>query len=373
MRGHITRRGDSWRVTVDLGKDPITGKRQRASATAPTKREAQSLVESLARQARPAGRAQTVGGLLDAWLEHKRMDWSPSTYIGATSKVETYLRPAFGELPLSKLTTDRIDALYRHMRTNPGARGMKLSGATIRRTHAALGAACEQAVKWGWLPANPCRRASPGPARRSKVEPPSIDEIRRIVEHGRPDLADSVALALATGARRGELCGIQWADVDFDAESVTIRRSVVQLKGGTQVIEDERKSPVRTVSIPTETVTMLKARRATAVADALEAEGTLESNGYVLAEQPGQQEPLYPERITGRWRDAAKAAGSTARFHDIRHAHLTALLAAGIPVGHVGRRAGHADGGRILMAVYSHAVADLDRQSADVIARALAK
>src|SRR6185437_11661305 len=366
MTGHIVKRGDAYRVTVDLGKDPITGKRSRASGTARTKREAIRLGESLARASRPGDRSRTVGYLLDEWLAFRKEDWSPSTYIGAKSKVETWLKPNLGELPLRQLTPDRIDGLYRRMRTEPNGRGAKLSGASVRRTHAALSAACEQAVKWGWLAANPCKRASPGKARRPTVNPPSFDEVRRIVEHG-----PVVALALATGARRGELCGIQWGDIDFEAATITIRRSVVQLKGGTETIEDQRKSPVRTVSIPEETVAMLRERYAEQAAFAKSEKAALLPTAYVLGEMPGQVNPLYPERVTGRWRDAAKAAGSTARFHDIRHAHLTKLLAAGIPVGHVGRRAGHADGGRVLMSVYSHAVAELDRQSADVVGAAL--
>src|SRR6185437_16208251 len=135
-----------------------------------------------------------------------------------------------------------------------------------------------------------------GKARRPTVNPPSFDEVRRIVEHGIPELGPVVALALATGARRGELCGIQWGDIDFEAATITIRRSVVQLKGGTETIEDQRKSPVRTVSIPEETVAMLRERYAEQAAFAKSEKAALLPTAYVLGEMPGQVNPLYPER-----------------------------------------------------------------------------
>lgn len=371
MRGHIERRGKGWRVTIDQGRDPITGHRRRVSQATRTKAEAENLARDLAGTGRPATNARTVGQLLDAWWEHAKVDLSPATRKGYESKIATYLRPALGDVPLRQLSAASIDQLYRTMRTTPGSRGKPLSVNTCRRTHAVLSGACAQAVKWGWLPANPCDQASPGRATRAEIEPPPIEEVRRILDCAGVELGDVVQLALATGARRGELAGLQWADVDLEQGSVTFRRSVADVKGGTIVVEQHRKSRTRTVSIDPITIAMLKVRRARAVEAALGFGATITDRSYVLSDRPGQIEPLRPERITGRWRDAAQDAGSTARFHDLRHFHVTQLLAAGIPVSQVASRVGHASGGRMTLDVYAHAVASLDRAAADVIAKAI--
>lgn len=373
MQGHIEKRGTKWRLTIDQGRDPLTGKRRRTSITAKTKAEAQARAREIVGTGRPATNARTVGQLLDAWLDQID-DRAPLTVKGYRSIADRYIRPAFGNLPVRDLTPERIDALYRRMKSQPGPRGWKLSVNTVRRTHAVLAGACAQAVRWRWLPENPCTGARPGRATRPDIEPPTIEEIERIVKASTTPLALAVRLALATGARRGELCGLQWADVDLDPNegSVTIRRSIADVKGGTEVVTARRKSHIRTVSIDPTTVSMLAARRKEAAAKALELPGvSLAETGYVLAEDPGQVEPLRPGIITTRWRAAAARAGSTVRYHDIRHWSVTQLLAAGEPVNQVADRHGHRSGGAMTLNVYAHALTQLDRRAADVIGAAI--
>lgn len=380
MQGHIERRGKKYRLTIDLGKDPITGKRRRASITTNTKAEAQARARELAGRGRPATNARTVGQLLDAWLEQIDNDLAPLTVKGYRSICERYLRPAFGDLAVRDLTPDRIDALYRRMKTRPGARGWNLSTNTVRRTHAALSDACAQAVRWHWLPENPCAGARPGRATKPDIDPPSIEEVRRIVDASKvkrkgddsaPDLELVTRLALATGARRGELCGVTWADVDLAEGAITIRRSISDVKGGTVEVVYHRKSHIRTVSIDPTTTSMLVAWRKEAVASALNYGAGLADSGYVLSEEPGQIRPLRPGKITTRWRSAAAQIGSSIRYHDLRHWSVTQLLAAGEPVNQVADRHGHRSGGAMTLNVYAHATAKLDRRAANVIGEAI--
>jgi len=367
-QGHIERRGTGWRVTIDQGLDPVTGKRRRISRTAPTKREAQAIARELG-GGRAATNAFTVGQMLDAWWEHlETQDHSPATLKGYRSKLETYLRPSLGPLALRRLTTDRIDDLYRTMRTSKGQRGWALSVSTVRRTHAVLSGACEQAVKWGWLPSNPCDNASPGRAVRHEIEPPSIEEIRAVLEVATTEIDDIVRLALVTGARRGELAGLQWRDIDFKARTVTIRRSITDRKGGVEVVDERRKSKTRKVTVDPATVQMLKDRRKSETERALAVGANLVPSSYVLSEHPGQREPLRPQVITGRWRDAAERAGSKARFHDLRHFNITRLIAAGIPITQVAGRAGHESGSAMTLSVYGHWLEMMDEKAAEAIA-----
>lgn len=370
MRGHIERRGTKWRLTIDQGRDPITGKRRRASITTDTKREAEERARELTGKS-VGTNARTVGQLVDAWWAHVRDDLSPATQKGYESKIEQYLRPAFGNLPVRDLTTARIDELYKAMRTRKGARGWKLSVSTVRRTHAVLSGACAQGVKWGWIPTNPCTNATTGRSTRREIDPPDIEEIRRVLDAATSEIGDFVQLALATGARRGELAGLQWADIDLEAPSITFRRSVADRKGGTIVVGVHRKSATRTVSIDPVTVAALKARRIRIGERALVFGATITDDCYVLAESTPLTEPLRPQIITGRWRDAAQVAGSKARFHDLRHFHVTQLLAAGVPVAQVAKRVGHSSASRLTLDVYAHAIEKLDKRAAEVIAAAI--
>lgn len=376
MSRHIYQRGGRWVVTVDVGSDPLTHKRQRISRTletGATRTDAKHLADELVvrhRSVEPSAAEVTVRQAIEAWYRSVEPDLSPTTRQGYRSKIDVYLAPAFGDMPLRKLTAAKIDALYRRLRRE-GKRGNPLSPATLRRLHAALSSACGQAVKWGWISSNPCDRATVPRQVRREVEPPSIAEIENVLAHAGEDLREAAGLAIATGARRGELCGLQWADVDLDAGAVTIRRSIGDVAGEPVVIEDRRKSLTRTVAIDPVTVEMLKMRRARHAELALACGVGLEDAGYVLGEEPGQNGPLPPQLISQRWRLAAKRAGVAARFHDLRHWHVTELLAAGIPVANVRARAGWASDA--MLRVYAHALSSLDREAADIIAAKLAR
>jgi integrase len=111
------------------------------------------------------------------------------------------------------------------------------SPSTIRQHHAILSGALRQAVKWGWCPINVASMASmasPPTVGQQRIVPPSPDEVRAIVElaeQRNPILAALIMLAALTGARRGELCGLKWRDVDLDAGTVRIARSILDLPG----------------------------------------------------------------------------------------------------------------------------------------------
>jgi integrase len=376
MKGHYVKRGDRWHVTVDIGTDPVSKKRRRAAGTTEpgaTRKDAELLAAEIMlrhRARKPVTRAKTVGAMIEAWYVHIAADLSPTTRQGYRSKIETYLLPAFGDLPVGKLTSERIDTFYRGLRRG-GVRGRPLSPATIRRVHAALSSACGQAVKWGWIRTNPCDTASPPRQIRTEIESPALANIEAVLLEASADLREAAGLAIATGARRGELCGLQWADVDFDDGSVTFRRSIGSIAGKPVIVDERRKSVVRTLAIDPVTVEMLKARRARHGELALACGIGLTDGGFVLAEEPGQRDPLPPQLLSQRWRQAAARAGVHVRLHDLRHWVTTELLAAGLPVPNVVRRQGWAS--PQMIKVYGHAVQRLDREAADIIAAKLAR
>ena len=106
---------------------------------------------------------------------------------------------------------------------------------TIRQHHALVSSALAQAVKWGWIDKNPAGAASPpGKKKVGPRRPPEPTEIRALIEACGDDidLATAVALGAITGARRGELCGLQWPDVDWEEARIQFERQRVPGKGG---------------------------------------------------------------------------------------------------------------------------------------------
>lgn len=374
----LERRNDRWRVIVDVGQDPITGRRQRVTKTLPhgaTQKDARDEQARLRLKGKPRARTKTVGVLLEEWFAGLSTDdYSPRTLQGYRQHIDEYLTPALGNVPVRKLDVHRIETLYRALR----ARG--LSATTIKRIHATLSGACKAAVRWGWIPTSPCPNVDTGRSVRHDIEPPTIGQIAAVLEYADEDLRNAVGLALATGARAGELCGLQWADIRFDNASVIFRRSVANVGAELEVIEDRRKSRIRTVAIDAVTLAMLEARAQRAGGgDDLRPDdrprpleplrpGPETLHHFVLSQTP-HGDPLSPRLLGQRWAKAAKTAGLAIRFHDLRHAHATALLAGGLPVPNTVLRMGWSS--PAMIRVYGHAVAQLDEEASRIAASRL--
>ena len=131
----------------------------------------------------------------------------------------------------------------------------------------------------------------------------------------------------ATGARRGEVCGLRWSDIDRSESTLTIKRSVASVAGGT-VVKDTKTHAARRIAVDADTLAVLDQQRcrmeerAAACRIAFDPDGSFSRRGRRL-------QPLHPDTITGTFRRICDRAGlSGVRLHDLRHLHATQLLAA---------------------------------------------
>src|SRR5687767_8193143 len=115
MRGHITKRGDSWTALVDLPPDPATGKRRRKRITAHTKREVEQQVAELIHKAETgftdAGKL-TVREFFDRWLESTTPTLRPSTARRYRDIARLHIVGVIGNLRLLKLSAGDVQRLY---------------------------------------------------------------------------------------------------------------------------------------------------------------------------------------------------------------------------------------------------------------------
>lgn len=350
MRGHVQPVDDGvWRIWIENGRDPITGRRRRLTRTYHgTKTQAEEEASRIilgVRDGNHSTAATTVGKLIDAWLEHAEPNLAPWTIRGYRSKVETHIRPALGDLKLTQLTTARLDGFYRelHLRGRTLARGKRapLSSQSVRHVHAIIHRACEQARRWGWLDKNPAEFAEPPTVDQQQRDLPAVADILKIGAHLTAEMVELVWVAIITGARRGELCGLRWSDIDLDNGQVTIARSIADTPDEV-IVKATKTGKVRRLAIDATTIALLRARHAAQETKAAECKTKLEPAGYVFAELPGARQPLRPALVSKRWANAARAAKVTCRFHDLRHLAISELLDAGFEIGSVSNRVGHA-------------------------------
>jgi integrase len=246
------------------------------------------------------------------------------------------------------------------------ARG--LAPATVRRSFGVIRSALEEATRLELLGRNPAARITLPKLRRREF--PDVDLAAAVAAATTIGDRTLVRLAAATGARRGQIVGLRWSDVDPAAEVVTFRRAIVKRDGGWQAKELKSGNVVRvsvdpgTLAVLAECAQDLRDRAALAAVP-------LDPDPFYLSRDLAGAEPWYPDTATSRWRAIAQAAGlDGVRLHDLRHAHASELIAAGVDVATVSSRLGHASPA-VTLRIYAHPVSAADRAASAIAGRVL--
>lgn len=370
MPGSIRQRGPrSWQVRVSLGRDPATGRyRYVGRYVTGTKRDAQAAAAQLATEVTKGGHQNagrhTVKELLDAWMIHiEAQGRAASTLERYRSSINANIVPALADVRVDKLTGADLDAFYARLL----AKG--LNPLSVRKCHAILSASLRQAIRWGWIDRNPIDRASPPSPRHRELRIPTVEEIRALLaraEKRNPDLATLIYTAATTGCRRGELCGLQWADVDLDTATLVVRRSASDADGAV-TIKDTKTHGARRLSLDASTVAVL-GRHRLAMEERAAAAGTeLGQDAFVFSQALDGTAPYRPNRVTSTFNDVRDQAGlKGVTFHSLRHFSATALAASGVGVRTIAGRLGHVDP-NLTLRTYAHFLDAADREAAHVM------
>jgi integrase len=376
MTGSLRNRGrDSWQLRVYVGLDARTGRQRWATTTVHgTKRYASAQLAEFVEHADYARvRAGTVADLLDRWLAAASPRWSPNTDREHRSVVNRHLRPLLGHLPVAKVTAADIDDLYAHLLARGRADGGPLAPATVARIHAVVHRVFAQAVRWEWVWFNPVSNASPPRVTPAEVTPPTPRAVSRLLADVRstnPAFFTYLRLAASTGARRSQLLGLRWAEVDYTHRAVGFTRAFVEGPNGCVVRATKTHRSYR-VSLDEATMAQLVDHWRRAWERARAAGQAVTADGFVFSDDVDGARPWLPNRVTKLFIQQCRRSGiAHCRLHDLRHFMATEMLANGIPVPTVSQRLGHARASTTLN-VYAHRIPGADREAADLLARVL--
>lgn len=314
----------NWRVIVQHGG-------RKRSATRATRAEARIAGAELAiaLDAQPKASTVTVAELLDRHLAAARLrDTSRDTYDYARRHVPD----DFEALPVADVGPPAIDALYRRLE----AAGV--SANYVRKVNSLLSGAFKRAVRWGWVAVNPCRDADVPADDEPELRTPSTDEARKLL--GECDALSwsfglFVRVAANTGARRGQVLGLQHRDVGD--RQIAIVRGVTYTKRSGLAVGDLKGGR--------------RERRTVAIGQGLADRLTLHMMAQCTEQPLGPdawlftvdgRAPWFPSTPTHWWGEARVAAGVDAvRIHDLRHYVATEGFAADIDPRTVMGRLGH--------------------------------
>jgi integrase len=238
-----------------------------------------------------------------------------------------------------------------------------LSNRTVLHVHRVLSEALKHAVRWGVLARNPADATTPPRAEQEQLEmwdEPTINLFLEAVMGHR--FQDFYLLALLTGMRRSELCGLKWENVDLAAGRLSVVRTLQRI-AGKGLVEGQPKTQKsrRSIALSPETVNLLHAIRGKQLAQQLEAGPIWQNTGYVLTQVDGR--PMNPIKVTQEFTTIVRKAGLPhLPLHGLRHAHATLMLTNGENPKVVSERLGHSNIA-ITMDIYSHVLPGLQEQA----------
>ena len=389
MRGSIKRRyKGSWSLILDAGvvTDPATGlskRKQRWITFRGTKKQAEDKLAELVRSANrgelPEPTKATFGEWLDEWLDKSvKPRKAAGTYTIYSRIVALHVKPSLGGLRLQALGPLDIERYYA---------GLGLAPATAQLHHAVIHNALAAALRANLVSRNVANLVSGKPRARESHQDVldhcwRAEEARRFLQaasEAGPQWAAFFALALDSGMRKGELCGLQWGDVDIERRQITIQRQLLK-PGNPPTFGPMKNKAPRVIEVSGETADLLRRHKARQAEIKLANRKTYHDNALVFAkdwDDCTKQHDVLGDALQANnlgqriYQKIIKAAGVRAiKLHGLRHTSATLLLQAGVPAHVVQRRLGHK---RIEMTlgIYGHVLPAMQQDAAAKLAALL--
>lgn len=328
-----------WRGQISLGSD-INGKRQRKDVYGKTQGEVVAKLEQL-RQQRSKGvqslvNRDSVEGFIQRWLDdHIALNRSPKTLQEYSGVIRLYINPQIGSKRLNQLDGETL------VKWQAGLSRKGISADIRFRTVKILRIALNYAVKMRLLPFNPAMAIDRPKVSRKEMRTLEPEECFRLFEAcEKHRLGDAIILAVLTGLRKGEVLGLQWSSVNIRERILVVRNTLEEVSGKRRLKDPKTTAGRRMIPLEDQAIEALNQRLRKANEEGFSPAEVAnvfpnERGGFVHGSN-------FDRRVWHPIRKAAKLPEEF-RFHELRHTHVSLMVAAGISLKTIQTRVGHKD------------------------------
>jgi len=277
------------------------------------------------------------------------------TYESYRCIVNRHIIPVLGNHKLVSLTTRQVQDFY------GGLLSSGLSPKTVTNVDTTLRRALKQGVRWGLVKHNACEGVSVPRHFTPEMMPLNRKQARAFLEAAKGDPLEALYVtAITTGLRQGELLGLRWSDLNFEARTLTVRRALVTGYGRQTFEHPKTRRSRRTVALT---------KRA---AEALARHHEKRAGEHELIFTNGVGNPINPSNLRLRSFKPLlnRAKLPDIRFHDLRHTTASIALSNGVSPKVIQAMLGHANIS-ITLDTYSHLLDGMEGRAADGIDEAL--
>ena len=354
-KASVQKLGDNYyRVQVEAGRDPVTGKRVRISKRVRgSRKEAERVkVKELAKigETEQARQSMTLDDFYATlYLPDAKARLRKTTIEGYESHYHTYIEKSIGRTHLQEITPLIINMW---LNTIDG-QARKFEAFKLLRQ------VLNKAVKWDLIEYNPCNRIDAPKKERYKPQVLTVEETVTYINYFRNHCLEAAVLILiGAGLRRSELCALNWSDITLDG-AITIDNAVTVVHGKANEDTTKTEFSKRVVHLPP-TI----AKRLNEIREDYSVPICHEDNG----------ERMNPDRITRVYNQHIKQLPADIKrvsLKNLRHTSLSLSIESGVDLFAVSRRAGHSNVG-ITAAYYLRPHESVDINAADSLDQFLA-
>ena len=269
--------------------------------------------------------------------------------------------PVLGNLKLTELRPKHFRQLYANLRKVKNQKtGKPLSECTVEGVHACLCGILSDAMEGGFLDHNPAWRTYRYAGKKKEkviADEATTQRLITALEEESLKYETYFKLIIATGMRRGECCGLQWGDINWQERSIHIQRNVVKVTGEDIIVKETKTvAGDRYVYFSLEMESLLKEFQRECAWEAETYDNRkLEDTDYIFRRH-GYRLPMTPTTFTWRFKLILKKHGlpTALNVHSLRHTNASLLIAGGADVATVAGLLGHSQPSTTLD-IYTHA------------------
>jgi len=426
INGSVYKRGAKWAYLIDLGPDPLTGKRRRDSRSGfPTEKAAwDALAEanaSLRAGTYVKNAPRTVREFLEEWLAAVKVSLKPTTLSNYTGYARYYVLPVIGDRKLQDVTTETINRLYTHLlghgrrtgdtnqimydawrrgiergsepspRDLAAAAGVSYSAAvrarqryragrtprpdstgleprSVQSVHIMLNRAFADAARWKYITTNPVEHAARIRRRRRGHAVWTPEQLKRFLATAEPERLYAMWLMFATtGVRRSEAAGARITHLDLAAATIAVWDTRVVAAGKAHASDGKTNRSRRILALDRRTTTALRAHLRMLAEEKQSFGPDYQDHDLLFCWPDGR--PIHPDTITEQFNRLVDRAGlPPITLHAVRHTYATMSLRAGVNPKIVSNRLGHATVA-FTLDTYTEDVPELHHDAAETVSR----
>ena len=377
----IEKRGEKYRIRVPRGKDASRKRLFYSMIWTPekgmTQRQIQNEVHLQAAVFEQKCRDGEIMAASDpklsefckTYLDIQHSTLAPRTYEFYSTLIRDLIIPTLGHIKISELRPAHVQAFVKQVQDIQTRTGAAPSPATVKRKLACLQSILRQAVKLHIIKSNPAdaksltlpRNVSP------KVEIFTVqtaNEMLACLLDESLQFQCLIQIAIASGARLGEIVALRFSDIDYGQCKITFQRTAYKVAGKPIGIKAPKDYDIRTVHVYPEVIALIQKLQAEKERMRVRLGTAWAGDDWLFTTETGSiMHPQTPSKQFSKFLERHSLPHH--KFHSLRHTSATLLLYSGVNIRQVQERLGH--GSLKTTQIYLHSVQEADEQAANAL------